>query len=307
MNAMQLMQRDLSIELSVEHLADELGISWSTLAHVFPAVVGETLWQCAKRLRLERAAYNLLNSRSTPVLDVATASGFQSQASFSRAFKQAFGYSPTEFRKKPDAHPILASPSGVHVDGFGCWTLLKPICRQLELSDVRIENRPEVHFAFLRGRGSYEFDFFARVLVKLLDSAGRHGLLNPDARFCSVMYEDPYLARGGQISYDVCISVEADFTPVGPLGKSTLPEGTWACVDCEGPPAQHFASWDEFVLRWQVDSPWTMSCAMTVNEFHLRSDLLRDPTALVESLKEGHSATKAIPVRPWPRGSVSPL
>jgi hypothetical protein len=46
---------------------------------------------------------------------------------------------------------------------------------------------------------------------------------------------------------------------------------------------------------------------MTVNEFHLRSHLLNDPAALVESLKRWHSATKAIPVRPWPRGSVSPL
>ena len=49
MRAMQLMQRDLSRKLSVEQLAKELGVSWSTLAHVFPGVVGETLHQLPRQ------------------------------------------------------------------------------------------------------------------------------------------------------------------------------------------------------------------------------------------------------------------
>jgi DNA gyrase inhibitor GyrI len=141
----------------------------------------------------------------------------------------------------------------------------------------------------------------------MFTAAARHGLMRPEARFYSVMYEDPYLAAGGQISYDACISVRADFIPVGPFGKITLPEGTWACVDCEGPPERHFASWDDFVLRWQVDSSWTMSHPMTLNEFHCPGDLLGDPPKLVKMLKRHHSATKSISVRPWLRGSLLPL
>jgi AraC family transcriptional regulator len=307
MRAMQMIQRDLSRELSVERLADELGVSWSTLAHVFPRVVGETLWQCAKRLRLERAAYNLLSRRSTPILDVALASGFESQAAFSRAFKQAFGCSPTRFRQRPDAHPILSAPSGVHIDSAGELTPWAPVTRRHEPLDVRIERRPDIHLAFVRGLGEYEFDHFASVLLKLLLAAARHGLLCPARRIFSVMYEDPYLAADGQIAYDACVSVSADFLPVGPFGKTTLPAGTWACVDCCGPPKQHYASWETFVLDWQIDSPWTMSHPMTVNEFHCPPELLADPPALVESLKLQHAATNAIAVKPWPSGSLLPL
>ena len=85
------------------------------------------------------------------------------------------------------------------------------------------------------------------------------------------------------------------------------PEGTWACVDVEGPPERHFASWDAFVLRWQVDSPWTMGHPMTVNEFHCRPELLMDPFNFVEMLKRSHTATKLISVKPWPRGSLQAL
>ena len=159
-------------------------------------------------------------------MNVALASGFESQAAFTRAFKLAFGCSPTRFRKQPNAHPILNAPSGVHIDAAGELTS-GPLARWLtEPLDVRIEHRDAIHMAFVRGLGEYEFGHFAGVLLHMFTAAARHGLMSPEVRVYSVMYEDPYLAAGGQISYDACISVRSDFTPVGPFGKITLPAGT---------------------------------------------------------------------------------
>jgi AraC family transcriptional regulator len=307
MRAMVLIQRDLSAEISVEGLAQELGVSWSTLSHVFPGVVGETLWQHVKRLRLERSAFNLLASRTASVLDIAVASGFASQAAFSRAFKEAYGCAPTRFRNRPDAHPLLPSPSGVHIVRGGGLARFKPVPWLSDRLTVRIESRPPVHLAFVRGRGEYDITFFAHMLVRMLTAARRRGLLQPAARLYGVMHEDPFVASTGQITYDACISVPTDFVPAGSLGSMTLPEGTWACVECEGPAEQHFASWHTFGFQWLPDQPWAMSHAMVVNQYHFAGELLSHQESLIEALLRGFSATEMIPVRPGPRGALLPV
>jgi AraC family transcriptional regulator len=82
---------------------------------IFRETTGETPSNCRRRLRLERAAYHLLqNDRS--VTQIAFESGFVSLEGFSRAFHKAAGISPSHFRR---AHPVswfLSTPNDIHYD-----------------------------------------------------------------------------------------------------------------------------------------------------------------------------------------------
>lgn len=306
--AMRLIQADLSAELSVERLAEELGVSWSTLAHVFPGVAGETCWQYVKRLRLERAAYNLLSSPGHSVLDAAVASGYTSQAAFTRAFSKAFGCSPARFRKRADAHPIIESVNGSHhSQRETTGRPFSPIPWKADELAVRIEQRPTVRLAYIRGRGEYKMSFIAGVLLKMLAAAWRHGLMKPEATFYGVMYEDPYLASSGEVAYDACVSLPPGSEPVGPFGCLELPAGAWACVDCDGPTDDHFASWNTFGFQWLLEAPWTPSHPLVAQQYHLPGDLLRHPGKMLELLLGRYSATELIPVKPGPSGSLLPV
>jgi AraC family transcriptional regulator len=82
---------------------------------MFRQTTGETPSNCRRRLRLEHAAYLLLqNDRS--VTEIAFESGFESLEGFSRAFRKATGVSPRHFRSIHPVNWFLSTPNDIHYD-----------------------------------------------------------------------------------------------------------------------------------------------------------------------------------------------
>jgi AraC-like DNA-binding protein len=65
-------------------------------------VLGETPGSHQRRLRLDRGAWLLLTSPAT-VLEIALENGFENHETFTRAFRQRFGETPSAFRKNRGA------------------------------------------------------------------------------------------------------------------------------------------------------------------------------------------------------------
>jgi AraC family transcriptional regulator len=103
--------------------SDEAEGAWAERVHlsryhfqrVFVRLVGETPGELRRRLRLERAAYALSTTRQ-PVTDAAFDAGYESVEGFSRAFRQAYGLSPSHYRRIPFPRFHLPSPCAVHYD-----------------------------------------------------------------------------------------------------------------------------------------------------------------------------------------------
>ena len=64
---------------------------------IFKGVVGEGVNEYVRRLRLESAAV-ALKTTDRGVLQVALDAGYGTHEAFTRAFRQLFGVSPTQFR-----------------------------------------------------------------------------------------------------------------------------------------------------------------------------------------------------------------
>jgi AraC family transcriptional regulator len=79
-------------------LAAVAGFSVPHFHRVFTAHVGESAISYVRRLRLERAARKL-RMGAVDITEVALAAGYDTHAAFSKAFKQQFGLSPSEFRQ----------------------------------------------------------------------------------------------------------------------------------------------------------------------------------------------------------------
>lgn len=90
---------NLDSTLSVEALADLAGWSRWQFQRVFNAHTGLSVAQYVRELRLSRAAEALLSTHYRQ-LDIALACGFCSEMSFSRSFRQMFGCSPRNYRKR---------------------------------------------------------------------------------------------------------------------------------------------------------------------------------------------------------------
>jgi AraC family transcriptional regulator len=77
------------------------------------AALGESPATFRRRLLLERAAYELASTDRT-VIDVAFGARYASAEAFARAFRRAFGSTPTTFRDSGTAGFTIAAPNGVH-------------------------------------------------------------------------------------------------------------------------------------------------------------------------------------------------
>jgi transcriptional regulator GlxA family with amidase domain len=114
--AMLLMEQNLTDPLPISDIATRLALSTRQLERLFQAAVGERPAAFYRSLRLRYARW-LLDNTSRQITDIALDSGFSDCAHFSRQFKAAHGFAPSEQRggaRRVDAGampaPELAQP-----------------------------------------------------------------------------------------------------------------------------------------------------------------------------------------------------
>jgi AraC-like DNA-binding protein len=91
---------------SVGELASRSAMSRSAFAARFRALTGDSPMRYVTRCRLARAARQL-HSTDAPLADVARLAGYESEFSFSRAFKRAFGVPPRAYRGQDDGRRAI--------------------------------------------------------------------------------------------------------------------------------------------------------------------------------------------------------
>ncbi len=85
--------------ITVNHLADALGLSKSHLHRIFMEETGESPMQYLSRHRIAQSL-QLLRSTDMSIACIANAVGFSDQLYFSRVFSKQMGMSPSQYRKE---------------------------------------------------------------------------------------------------------------------------------------------------------------------------------------------------------------
>ena len=94
----ELVHAKLEDDLSLDEMAEAVGLSTAHFARMFRKSTGQTPHQFVLRQRLERAKL-MLRAPDARVLDVAVACGFKTQQHFAQVFRDLWGVSPTEYRR----------------------------------------------------------------------------------------------------------------------------------------------------------------------------------------------------------------
>ncbi len=100
-----------------DELASRLHQSRFHAGRLISAAAGEPPGALRRRILLERAAYRLASSQES-VLEVALTAGYSSHEAFTRAFKRAYGSTPSAWRRRPRRLHVPA-PSGIHFNPPG--------------------------------------------------------------------------------------------------------------------------------------------------------------------------------------------
>lgn len=97
--AIRYIYENIDQPIHLEKMADTLGLSISSLKRLFQEATQQTPGAFIRRLRME-FAFRSLQSKNDSILEIALSSGFDDQSAFARCFKESFGYSPSQARKK---------------------------------------------------------------------------------------------------------------------------------------------------------------------------------------------------------------
>lgn len=114
-NVVTYMARHFTEDISLTKMSHDLGVNLYTLSRVFSSTFHMNFNQYLNQLRLDCAAEFFQNT-SESITDIALNSGFTSQSTFNRVFRERFHMSPREYRKRlqssmqsPHPRPALQS------------------------------------------------------------------------------------------------------------------------------------------------------------------------------------------------------
>ena len=94
----ELVEAKMEDDLSLDDMAQSVGLSTAHFGRMFRKSTGETPHQFVLRQRIERAKA-MLRAPDARVLDVAAACGFKTQQHFAQVFRNVCSVSPTEYRQ----------------------------------------------------------------------------------------------------------------------------------------------------------------------------------------------------------------
>jgi AraC family transcriptional regulator len=219
-------QAHLDDNPELDRVAAVAAFSRFHFARVFRALVGETLKEYTRRLRLERAA-RTLKRRDQPITQLALEAGFETHESFTRAFAAMFGLPPSAYRAAHKSAPEAAS--GTHLDDVAGY-------HPPNYGDVRapvVKDLAPTRVVFLRHVGPY--GQVGDTWGRLFGWAGMRGLLGPGVMMLGIVHDDPDVTPDDKIRYDAAIPVSRPVAPEGEFGAMELAGGRYAVATHRGP------------------------------------------------------------------------
>ncbi|MBU2711822.1 AraC family transcriptional regulator [Zooshikella harenae] len=255
--AMNYISQNLDQELSLEEIAQQASFSMFHFHRIFKAVVGETIAEFTRRIRLEVAANHLLYKPNDSITTIALHYAFSSSQNFSKAFRQHFKMTPSAYRKQkrkfgnnPSNKENVLSLKATYAMTPSLSDLPK-INRSIEVK-AEIKTLPEYHVAYVRKIGPYGPDTCEKAFNELCQWAAPKGLLNTGI-VLGVYWDNPEVTPPEKCRVDACITLPPGATLEDPIATQTLQGGPFAVCHFEVKPDQFQQAWDN-AFTWLVDN-----------------------------------------------------
>lgn len=279
-------QQRLDDPLPLSELAALACLSPCHFHRVFTGMIGESVKEHIRRLRLERAA-NRLKLGDAFVIQIALEAGYESHEAFTRAFRSNFGASPTEYRRRKRLPGSIRAASGIHYHQHHRLVRFRAAQPEDKSMNVTIKHIKPLRVAFVRHVGPY--CQVGKAWETLCTFLGKEGRLGGDCQFIGLSHDDPEVTPPDKIRYDACITVSDDFHARGDIGVQVIGGRDYAVMTHLGPYEKLNESYAKLLGQWLPRSGRELNGGPSL-EFYLNSpentapeDLITDICAPLES------------------------
>jgi AraC family transcriptional regulator len=224
-------------ELDLAELAAVACLSPHHFHRVYRSMTGEAASDTLRRLRLHRAAAELVSGGDgeEPVAAIARRAGYGSAAALTRAFAAAYGVPPATYRRR--CRRPTATTEGTNA-----------MRHDDDDNEVTVRHLEPVRLAALGHVGPYPE--IGPAFQRLHAWAAPRGLLRPGTRFVAVYRDDPTAVPADRLRSDAGLSVGPEVEPDGDVRIVELAGGRHAVLLHRGPYAEIEDAYRRLLGAW---------------------------------------------------------
>jgi AraC family transcriptional regulator len=254
----------LDDSLDLQTLADVAAMSPFHWHRIYHAIRGETIAGAVKRLRLQRAAVDLAQSPMR-IEDVAARAGYSSVPAFSRAFGEAYGLPPGQYRE-----------AGSHVD-------FRPDAPFPPRGGWSIEVRGLAETSVLSMAHSGAYIEIGRTFEALFTRLAPQDRLRADLRMVAIFYDDPTAIAEDRLRSRAAVIGPTFQNAASPAERAAIAGGDYAILRHKGPYANMRAAYLWLFGTWLPQSGRDAADAPVFEEY-LNNPRDTPPTELLTDL-----------------------
>ncbi len=248
---LDFIEKNLDADLSLEYLAEKANYSAYHFHRVFLTVVNERLNEFINRKRIERIASILLVDPNITLKDVAYKYGFNSDNSFSRAFKKYYGVSPTKFKSegkkllsKIGIEPFSSEKYICSIDNIKQWIIMD--------TQLAIKELPELKLASISHIG--DFDKAGNMFQKLMEWGHRKKVLTTsNFKAITIYHDNPNVTQSSKLRFSTCVTISENISADGEIRQINLKKGIYAVGHFEIKAEEISKAWKNMCI-WVIEN-----------------------------------------------------
>lgn len=248
--------------LTIEELSNAAGFSKFHFSRIFQGILHETLAHYVNRLRMERALFWLAHRTDLSITDIAYELGIFDSAVFSRAFKNYYGVSPSEYRKEYSKSCkdifLLSEYNKTNVN-------YNPVAEESSndlfpvTGQITIQELEDKQVAYVRHTGTYDmlWEKYQDMTKTLFTEASKqHLLVKGENWVLSIYHDNPEFGDATQFRTSLCLTVpdKISIQEDGILGTMKLEGGLYAVGHFEIQLEEYEGAWNYMYQLWLTHS-----------------------------------------------------
>lgn len=250
--------KNIENELNLDCLSSVANFSTYHFHRIFKALLNEPLNKFSQRIRIEKAANQLIYNPKKSITEIAFDCGFSSSQFFSRVFKQYFKQKPSEWRLKK-----ISNSKKIHTDSKIVkdndtpldYIYNKKKTKEDKIAElvVEVKHLPDMNVAYVRNIGPYkgDIDLYKELFSKLFKWANTRDLLNfPTTKVITLYNDNPDITEESKLRISVCITIPDNVKVDSGIGKLIISGGKYAISHFELSKDEFESAWNLIYAEW---------------------------------------------------------
>lgn len=238
-------------DLSLASLAQKANYSPFHFHRIFSIVINEPLNQYVVRKRVERIASILITDSKTPIKKLSYDYGFNSESSFSRAFKKFYGISPMRFRSEGKAKLSKIGIESSSIEKYICS--IDNINKWIKMnSKIVITKLQDIQLAGITHIG--EFDKMESYFQRLMKWGHKKEVLNTlNFKAITIYHDNPNVTQITKVRFSACITVRKEIKEDKEIRPLKIYKGIYVVARFEIDPPEMSKAWKNICI-WIMEN-----------------------------------------------------